>query len=341
MDAMEATKSGARATKGARLSVVVIGRNEGARLAACLESIHAGRNMPGLAELIYVDSHSTDGSPDCAASYGATVIELGAGKLSAARARNAGWQAATAPFILFLDGDTILDPDFVSRALPQFADSSVAVVWGHRRELRPDASVYNRVLDLDWIAPAGDSDFCGGDSLMRREVLERMNGFNPDLIAGEEPDLCRRIRGTGSRILHVDIPMTGHDLAIHHVSQYWRRAVRTGHAYAEIATRYRDSADRLWTRESNKNLFQGSLYILFAVGLCVAANLLHSWIPVLIGALGGAVLSIRTAIASRSKGAAWSTLFLFGVHSHIQHVPILLGQLGYFWRRWRGQSRVP
>jgi glycosyltransferase involved in cell wall biosynthesis len=324
----------------AGLSIVVIGRNEGDRLAVCFESIRKARKMPRLAELVYVDSHSADGSPALAASYGATVIKLGTGKLTAARARNAGWQVATAPLILFLDGDTILDPDFICRALPQFADESVAVIWGHRRELRPEASIYNRVLDLDWIAHPGDSDFCGGDSLMRREVLERTSGFNPELIAGEEPDLCRRIRGMGGRIVHVDIPMTGHDLAIHHMSQYWRRAVRTGHAYAEIATRYRDSGDPLWTRESHKNLFQGSLYILVALALCVAATLLHSWIPVLLGVIGGAALSLRTAIASRWKGAPQSTLLLFGIHSHLQHVPILLGQLDYFWRRWRGHSRM-
>jgi glycosyltransferase involved in cell wall biosynthesis len=324
----------------ALVSVVVIGRNEGDRLAACLQSVRAARQMPGGTELIYVDSNSTDGSPERAASFGAKVIVLGTGKLSAARARNAGWRLATAPFILFLDGDTILDPDFVHRALKEFADPSVAVVWGHRREIRPETSVYNRLLDLDWISPPGDSDFCGGDSLMRREILERTIGFNPDLIAGEEPDLCRRIRGMGSRILHIDAPMTGHDLALFHFSQYWRRAVRTGHAYAEIAARYRDTADPLWTKESRGNFLRGSLYILVIAGMCASAILLRSWIPLFAVALGGAVLSVRTAMSSRWKGVSWSTLLLFGIHSHAQHVPILQGQILYQWRRRLGKSRV-
>ena len=322
------------------LSIVVIGRNEGARLAACFESIRTARHMPEPTELIYVDSHSTDGSPDCAASYGAKIVELAAGKISAARARNAGWQAATAPFLLFLDGDTILHPEFVSRALPEFADPSVAVIWGHRREIRPEASIYNRVLDLDWIAPPGDSDFCGGDSLMRRDVLERTNGFDATLIAGEEPDLCRRIRGMGGRILHIDAPMTGHDLALYRVSQYWRRAVRTGHAYAEVAARYRDTSDPLWSRESRKNLIQGSLYVLFAAGIFAAALLRHSWIPVLVGAIITAALVVKTAIAFRWKALPWPTLVAFGIHSHVQHVPILIGQLVYFGRHWRGQSQL-
>ena len=128
---------------GAMLSVVVIGRNEGDRLTVCLDSVRAARQMPEPLEVIYVDSLSTDGSPARAASCGAKVIELGPGKLSAARARNAGWRAATAPFILFLDGDTILDPDFVRRALQEFADPKVAVVWvtGERSGRRPRSTI--------------------------------------------------------------------------------------------------------------------------------------------------------------------------------------------------------
>jgi glycosyltransferase involved in cell wall biosynthesis len=325
--------------KGALLSVVVIGRNEGDRLTACLESVRRARRMPEPAELIYVDSGSTDGSPERAASFGAKVIVLGRGKLSAARARNAGWRIATTPFILFLDGDTILDPDFVHRALKEFADPAVAVVWGHRREIRTAASVYNRIVDLDWIAPPGYSDFCGGDSVMRRDALERTNGFDPDLIAGEEPDLCRRMRAGGDRILHIDAPMTGHDMAIYHLNQYWRRAVRTGHAYAEIAARYRHTPDPLWTRESRANILRGSLYVLMGVGTCVAAARLRSWLPFMVLALGGSLLALRTAILSRWKNVSWSTLLLFGIHSHLQHVPILQGQILYLWGRRRGQRR--
>lgn len=324
---------------GALLAIVAIGRNEGDRLVACLESVRAGRNMPEPFELIYVDSHSTDGSPERAAQCGAKVVVLGPGKLSAARARNAGWRAATAPFILFLDGDTILDPDFIQRAWKEFEDPNVAVVWGHRREIRPEASLYNRVLDLDWIHPPGESEFCGGDALMRRESLERANGFNADLIAGEESDLCRRMRTVGGKILHIDAPMTGHDLALRHLSQYWRRAVRTGHAYAEIAARYRDTPDPMWTRESRANLLRGSLYISITAGICAAAILLRSWLPLFAAALAGAALAIRTAILSRWRGVSWNTLLLFGFHSHLQQVPIFQGQILYLWGRWRGQGR--
>ncbi len=154
------------------LSVVVIGRNEGERLARCLESVRAMTDPGGPVELIYVDSASTDGSPERAAALGATVMTVRPERPSAALGRNAGWRVAQAPLVLFLDGDTILHPRFVADSLPEFQNPPVTVVWGHRREIHPEASLYNRVLDLDWIYPPGPSEFCGGDALMRREPLE-------------------------------------------------------------------------------------------------------------------------------------------------------------------------
>ena len=323
---------------GAELAVVVIGRNEGKRLVACFESIRASNGLPESAELIYVDSNSTDGSPERAEACGAKVLVVGAGKLSAARARNLGWRAATAPIVLFLDGDTILHPDFVARGMKEFENQQVAVVWGHRREIRPEASIYNRILDLDWIFPAGLTAYCGGDALVRRASLERANGFNPDLIAGEEPDLCRRMRAAGDQILHIDVPMTGHDISMFHFSQYWRRAVRTGHAYAEIADRYRTSPDPFWSKEARANILRGSFYALAGIGVFAAAILAGSLLPLFAGLLGFAILSVRTALKSKWKGVSWNTLLLFGIHSHVQQVPVLQGQIQYKLGRWRKQE---
>jgi glycosyltransferase involved in cell wall biosynthesis len=321
----------------AEISVVVIGRNEGWRLAECLGSVR--RSRISASEIIYVDSASTDDSLALAASAGARVIALSGGKLSAARARNAGWRSTSAPYVLFLDGDTILHPDFVAHALKALADPDVAVVWGNRRELRTGASVYNRLVDLDWIARPGYSEFCGGDSLMRRECLEFSEGFDADLIAGEEPDFCRRIRAAGGKILHIDVPMTGHDMAMHHFSQYWQRAVRTGYAYAEISARYRDTADPLWTAEARANFLRGSLYAAATPAVAVVTFMLNSWLPILVLAVAASVVVMRTAFLARWKKATPGTLVLFAIHSHVQHIPILQGQVLYFRSRWLGRGR--
>ena len=195
------------------VSVVVIGRNEAPRLEQCLRSIRDMANPGGRTETIYVDSASSDCSVEVADRLGVRVINVQSSRPTAALGRNAGWRASSGSYILFLDGDTILDPNFVADSLADF-EPDTAIVFGNRREIHPEASIYNRVLDLDWISPAGIADYCGGDALVRREALEAVCGYDEALIAGEEPEMCRRMRGLGWTILHVDRAMTGHDLAM-------------------------------------------------------------------------------------------------------------------------------
>lgn len=320
------------------LSVVIIGRNEGVRLARCLESVDLIRGIEGDVEVLYVDSASTDGSPQTAQSLGAQVLVVHGGRQTAARARNAGWQRARAPFILFLDGDTILNQDFPQVALTVLQSApDIAAVWGHRRELHPERSIYNRVLDLDWIYSPAFTEFCGGDVVMRRSALVEAGGYDSELIAGEEPELCRRLRQRSYRISHIDFPMTGHDLNMTHFSQYWRRAVRAGYAYAEIATRYRATEDPMWQQECKRNLVSGSFWIAWlSLGLPLLAFApfwIMPWLAV------PALLSARSAWKARARAPGQTMLLLFyGVHSHLQQVPILVGQLKYYRDRHLGKQ---
>lgn len=323
------------------LSVVVIGRNEGDRLVRCLESVRAMIPPPaGPVEIVYVDSASTDGSPERAAALGARVMRVRPERPSAALGRNAGWRAALAPFVLFLDGDTVLDPHFVVDSLPAFDDPQVAIVWGHRRELHPEASVYNRVLDLDWIYPPGPSEFCGGDALVRAAVLEVVGGFDDSLIAGEEPEMCRRILAQGYRILHVDRAMTGHDLAMTRWSQYWRRAVRAGHAYAEVAERFRDAAVPFWEGEARHNRRHAVLLVAVPVLGLAASLTAGAWEPAVVAVLILAALVARTAVRVGWKSRHLGTRLLYAVHSHLQQIPICVGQFGYYRDRAAGRRRA-
>jgi glycosyltransferase involved in cell wall biosynthesis len=322
------------------LSIVIIGRNEGERLTRCLQSVNLARGGEGTTELIYVDSASTDGSPQVAADFGAQVIVLHGGIQTAARARNAGWQRASAPYILFLDGDTLLHPQFIQTASKALeSDPSIAAVWGHRRELHPERSIYNRVLDLDWIYPAGDTDFCGGDVLMRRTALARVEGYDPGLIAGEEPELCRRLRALGSRIVHIDAPMTRHDLNMTRFSQYWRRAMRAGYAYSEVSSRFQGTADPMWSQESRGNVRRGGFWIAWLVAGLVLMILRSVWILPWLAVL--IALPLRSAWKARSRAPGQKTLLLlYGFHSQLQQIPILIGQLRYFLNRHAGKQRT-
>jgi glycosyltransferase involved in cell wall biosynthesis len=315
---------------GRSLSVVVIGRNEGERLVRCLGSVRDMRGIDGDIELVYADSGSKDGSPARAAAVGATVVAVESPHPTAASGRNAGWRATAGEFVLFLDGDTLLNPHFARRALDAIeADDGIAGVWGHRREIHPERSIYNRVLDLDWIFKPGFTPYCGGDVLMRRSALEAVGGYDPSLIAGEEPELCRRLRGKGYRILHIDAPMTGHDMAMTRFRQYWRRAVRTGHAYAEVSRRFRDTDDPLWQRSRTRNLVRGPFWAL-TFALALAGSVVgRAWWPAAAWLALSLVVAARTAWKVRWKSPDFVALFLYGLHSHLQHVPIFLGQLRF------------
>lgn len=312
------------------LSVVIIGRNEGGRLARCLASVQATRGVDGAVEVIYADSGSSDGSAQLAANAGARVIELETSSPTAALGRNAGWRAARAEFVLFLDGDTILHPDFLAHAFRAIeADPAIAAVWGHRREIDCARSLYNRVLDLDWIYAPGFTEFCGGDVLMRRAMLMEVEGYDATLIAGEEPELCRRLRALGYKILHIDVPMTGHDLAMTRFRQYWKRALRAGHAYAEVSGRFRETPDKFWLPQRRQNLIRGSFWFLSCLAALGGTVALRSAVPLAMWAGLLTVMAARSAWHARWKSKSAGTLLLYGVHSHLQQVPIMIGQLQF------------
>jgi cellulose synthase/poly-beta-1,6-N-acetylglucosamine synthase-like glycosyltransferase len=292
----------------------------------------------GEVEVFYVDSDSADDSVDRANRAEVRIIQLRPQRPCAALARNAGWNAATSEIVLFLDADTELAPDFVADSIGAFRDPHIAVVFGDRREGNPRASVFTRVLDLDWLQAPGAADFCGGDAVMRRSALQDVNGFDETLIAGEEPELCWRLRSRGWQVVHVDRTMAAHELGITRLSQYWRRAVRTGYGYAEVSERFRYTESPLWRAEVKRNRINGVVILLLIMGSLVLGAMRRSAIPIMVAISIFIALAVRTAVRNRWKGADSVTLFLYGLHSHFQQIPILLGQIKYHWQRWRGVS---
>lgn len=311
-------------TPSPTLAAVVIGRNEGARLVRCLASV-----VPAVERVVYVDSGSTDGSVEAARAAGAEVVMLDlAQPFTAARARNAGIAAlreGTPPaYVQFIDGDCELQPGWIATSRA-FLDShpQAAIACGRRRERFPEASVYNRLCDREWDTPIGEAKACGGDALMHWTALEEVGGYNPALIAGEEPEMCVRLRAKGWQIWRLDAEMTLHDAAMARFSQWWKRTRRGGHAAAEGMAMHGARPERHGVAQVRRALIWG----LALPGVAVAGSLATPWTLTLL--LAWPAQMLRLSLREGGDRGAWEqALFLT-----LGKIPEAMGALEYWARR--------
>lgn len=254
--------------------VVVIGRNEGERLRRCFESL-----MRSTSRVVYVDSGSTDGSVALAEQLGLRAIALDLSvPFTAARARNAGlaalrdWVPELA-FVFFIDGDCEVRDGWMASALAFLADTpKAAAVCGRLRERRPEASIYNRLCDMEWDTPIGQTKACGGIAVLRIAPLVEAGGYREDLIAGEEPELCVRLRQAGWTVWRLADEMALHDAAMTRLSQWWKRAKRGGHAAAEGAFLHGAPPERHGVVPTRRALLWGALLPALAILLAVLVH---------------------------------------------------------------------
>lgn len=308
------------------LSVVVIGLNEEARLRSALESVFATCPDHCQLEVFYVDSGSKDRSLAIAGSVpGVQVLSLQTRSPSAAKARNLGLSQARGQYVQLIDGDSVLQPDWLSNALQTLQTTpEIACVFGQCVEAFPEQSLYMRVCGLDWHIPAGDHRLCGGNSMWRRDVIAAHGFFDETLQLGEEPDLCYRVRQQGHRIVCLDVPMVLHDLAMITFKQYWKRGEATGKAYARVAARYWRNPEKMWLRETLRNFAEPALWLLIAAG--------SAWFGGLWGALGAlagwwALRALKISATVRGRASGWGHGVLYGLHCQFMRLPVAVGQV--------------
>lgn len=251
------------------VGVVIIGRNEGERLVRCIASVRK-LDVP----VVYVDSASTDGSAERAGAFGVDVIQVDLSRpFTAGRARNEGFARLLTlhpdvQFVQFVDGDCEIRDGWMATAAAELQrDAQVVSVCGRRQERHPDASIYNRLCDIEWDTPIGDAEATGGDFMIRAAAFRDVGGFDPGLIAGEEPELGHRLRARGWLIRRLDAPMTWHDAAMSRFSQWAKRSSRSGYAYAARAALHWSDGTRYMWRENVRIAF-------WALGLPVTIVLL-------------------------------------------------------------------
>lgn len=310
------------------IAAVVIGRNEGARLVASLESL-AGK----VSRIVYVDSGSTDGSLDAARKAGVQIVQLDLSiPFTAARARNAGFAALdpVPEFVQFIDGDCMIEPDWLAAGVAALVQNKdMGIVTGWRAEIYPDASVYNGMAEFEWHRPAGDIAACGGDMMVRSAVFAALGGFNPHVIAAEDDEFCIRTRKAGWRVHRLPERMTRHDANMMRFGQWWQRAVRTGHGFAQVGALHPDH----FVPERKRVLVYGAAL----PAIAVVSLFTSLWILVPVAGLY-AVSFLRTLRGLWTSGLAPKAAMHHAVLLSVSKFPNLIGLLTYYWRVLRNSD---
>lgn len=307
---------------------VVIGRNEGRRLPSALRAV-----IGQARHVIYVDSGSTDDSVAQAQALGVQVLQLDPTlPFSAARARNEGFAALgpdRAAFVQFIDGDCILQPGWPETALDfMAAHPQAGLVFGRQYEARPDASSYNFLTDWEWDKPLGADSFCAGCLMMRTEALAQIGGYDADLIAGEDDDMCLRLQQAGWQTWRIDAVMTEHDARLLTIGPWWRRMMRAGYSYGALGRKHGGVARAQRVRAA----FWGGVMPLLA--LCG----LIFWSPLFVAVflLVGLSLARQTWRFTRlqldpDRALIVAATLMLGKAAELQGLAL------YYWRLMRGQ----
>ena len=244
------------------IDCVLIGVNCSKTLGRCIDSVFRSNYPKEKLHLYYVDGGSTDKSLEFAKDYKeVTVIALNPEYPTPGLGRNHGWRQGSSPLIQFLDSDTILDPDWLKKAVDAMDKENVGAVLGFRKEMHPEHSIYNWIGDIEWNGPVGESSCFGGDVLICREALQKTYGYDEVLVGGEDPELSRRVIRAGWKIIRINALMTNHDLAMKSVRQYLVRAFRSGYGFAAVRTREKKSGSDFWKYEFQKIVIKGGVFI--------------------------------------------------------------------------------
>jgi hypothetical protein len=248
-------------------------------------------------------------------AMGCEVIELDPARpFTAARARNEGaaWlgrQHPGAAYVQFLDGDTELLQGWIEKGTELLETrKDLCAAFGRLHERHPERSIYNRICDLEWKKRVGEVESFGGMCLMRVKAFLDAGGFDTGLIAGEEPEFAQRLRRAGWRIWSMDADMALHDVGITRFGEWWKRSVRTGHAYAQVFSVGTGVRNRFGLRQSLRTWF----WIIGVPGLAALSWWIHPLAP--LGFAGLLLLQIvKVGAGIRWAGVPGPTAVLYAL----------------------------
>ena len=178
-------------------------------------------------EVIVINDNSTDATGRIAESYASLypdlirVVNRGVGGNGKAEALNVGLRSAVGEVICCFDADYVPQRDILEKMVPHFSDPHVGAVQGRVRVLNEHESWIARIAALERVGGYRVSQYArdrlglvpqyaGTVGLIRRDLLERFGGFNPEVLA-EDTDLTFKILLAGYRVKYLDYAQSGEE----------------------------------------------------------------------------------------------------------------------------------
>ncbi|MET3926725.1 glycosyltransferase family 2 protein [Devosia sp. 2618] len=273
------------------VSIIIKTLNEAERLAATLESALAAVGADG--EVIVADSGSTDGTVEIAQRYPVTLVQIAADQQpSCGLGPQLGYQYSKGDYLCLMDGDMLLDPAFLAKAVAYLdANPKVGGVGGRVVEMNLENLEFARRMSRGGAEyNAGPVDRLNGGGLYRRQAIADVGYLSDRNLHGyEEFDLGVRLRQAGWGLYRLDTPFVQHFgyqmnayalLLRRWRSKYLRgtgEVIRAAMGKAHLGPLLRDIRElRLWSA-----VYVGLLILLLvlifvpnkllALGICIAA----------------------------------------------------------------------
>jgi glycosyltransferase involved in cell wall biosynthesis len=182
-----------------RLSIIIPAHNEEVLLGATVEALHAAARTVGEDyEIVVVDDSSTDRTAEVASAHGARVVRADVHQIAAAR--NAGARHSRGDALVFVDADTIVQPEVLRDAVAALRAGAVGGGASAVFEEGAPRWAHAAIAFAAWILrTAGWAAGCC--IFARREPFERVGGFDERYFASEEIHLSRALKRLGRFVI--------------------------------------------------------------------------------------------------------------------------------------------
>lgn len=195
------------------ISIVVIGRNEAYNLDQTFQAILSINYPKDNYELIYVDTNSTDNSVEIANKYTDKVFIEKREWSTPGLARNRGLVEAKNEIIHFIDGDIIIDKDYIKYAVAKMQEDNIDAVYGFL--LEKSSKGVNDLLLTHWKSRVeGYHNATGGGGTYKKSALLSINGYDERIRKGQETEMGERFLKAGCKIWFMDKKMGEHDYGV-------------------------------------------------------------------------------------------------------------------------------